>query len=68
MEHVIHYVGEESTIMTDQQDCLVGISKVVLQPTRRFQIEVIRWLIQKQNVGGTHQLPRQTKPSSFTTT
>lgn len=67
MENVIHYVGEKCTIMTDQQHRLVGISKVILQPACRFQIEVIRWLIQKQNVGATHQLPRQTKPSAFTT-
>src|SRR5450759_4665288 len=68
MEHVIHYVGEKCAIMTDQQDCLVGIPEVILQPARRFQIEVIRWFVQKQDFCGTYQLPRQAKPSAFTTT
>ena len=68
MEHVIHHIGEKCTIMTDQQDRLVGISELIFQPARRFQIEVIRRLVQKQDVCGTYQLPRQAKPSAFTTT
>ena len=67
MEHMVHHIGEKCAIMTDQQNRFVGISKVVLQPARRFQIEVIRWLIQKQDIGATYQLPRQAEPSTLTT-
>ena len=47
MENVISYVGNESTVVAYQQYRLVGAANVLLEPLRRFQIQVICRLVQQ---------------------
>ena len=56
---MIDHVGEKGAVMADQEERFLRISEIVLEPTRRLEIEVIRRLVQKQDIGGTHKLPRQ---------
>jgi hypothetical protein len=46
MEDVVGDVRDERPVVADQQDCLVGIPEVVLEPPSRFQIEMICRLVE----------------------
>jgi hypothetical protein len=65
VENVIDDIAEKGTVVADQENRLVRIPEVLLQPARRFQIEVIGRLVQQQNIGSTHQLARQPEPAAL---
>ena len=58
MENVIDDIGEKGTVVADPENRFVRVSEVLFQPARRLQIEVIGRLVQEENIGGAHQLPR----------
>src|SRR2546423_15483213 len=67
MEDMIFDIGEKGPIVAYQEDRLISVVKVVCQPLCRFEIDVIRRLIEQKDIGCTHQLPRQAESSAFAT-
>ena len=68
MQNVIGNLGEECPIVADQQDRFVGAAKILLEPACRFQIQVIGWLVEEQDVSCTHELTGEAESSSFSST
>jgi hypothetical protein len=67
MENMIDHTGQKCAVVTDQQDCFLCIPQVLLQPARRLQVEMIRRLVEKQDIGSAHQLARQPEPAALST-
>src|ERR1700716_1652825 len=67
MEHVIHDIREKCPVMADQENRLVGGFQVVFEPPGRLEIQMIRPLIEQQDLGRANELPGQAKSSAFTT-
>ena len=62
---MIHHIGEKCPIVADQKNRFVGICEVVLQPACRFEIEMVRRLVEQKHVGRAYQLSRQTESSAL---
>ena len=68
MQDVIDDVGDERAVVADQQHCFVGAAKVLLEPPRRFEVEMVCRLVQQQHIGRAHKLPCETQSPSFSAT
>src|SRR5436305_1233759 len=51
--------------MTDDQKSLVAVLDEAFEPPCCFEIEMIRWLVEQENIGGAYKLASKTKPASF---
>jgi hypothetical protein len=67
MEHVIHDIREKCPVMADQENRLVSVFQVVFEPSGRLEIQVIRRLIEQQDISRANELPCQAKSSAFAT-
>ncbi|MNC48785.1 hypothetical protein D3C75_979230 [compost metagenome] len=55
LNHFLHYGIEEVTVMGDRHHCSVVLLQELLQPFDGFHIEMVRRLIQQQNIGTAQQ-------------
>jgi hypothetical protein len=65
---VIGDVGYESAIMANQQHGFIGAAQIFLEPASRIEVEVVRRLVQQQDIRRTYQLPGKSKPASLSPT
>jgi hypothetical protein len=65
MEHVIYDVRKKGTVVTDQQNRLVGVFQIVLEPSCGLEVEVIRRLIEQKDVSRAHQLSCEPESPAF---
>jgi hypothetical protein len=65
MEDVVYDVCKKSAVVTDQQNRLVGILQVILEPSRGLEVEVIRRLVEQKDVSRAHQLSCQAESPAF---
>ena len=65
MQHVVHHGRQKGAIVADQHDRPVDLSQVLLEPARGLEVQVVRRLVEQQDVRGGHQLPRQTHPPAL---
>ena len=68
VQHVIGHHREKRTIVADADDGAIGVAQILLEPRRRFEIEVIRRFVEQQDFRRRGQLPRQRHAPAFTTT
>ena len=54
--------------MADADDSAVGVAQILLEPRRRFEIEVIGRFVEQQDFGRRGELTRQRHAPAFTTT
>ena len=65
MQHVIHGGGQKGAVMAHEQDRPLTRSQVLLEPAGRLEIEVIRRLVEQQDVGGRHELAGQAESAQL---
>jgi hypothetical protein len=65
VQHMIHDAIQKGAVVRDDQDRLRRLSQVLFQPARRFQIQMVRGLVEQHHVGRDHQLPRQRHAAAF---
>ena len=57
---------EEPSVMAAHQDCFVLLDKESLEPLQRGDIEVVRWLVQQEEIRIVEQQPRETESCALT--
>src|SRR5207245_1434197 len=65
MQHVIHGGGQKRAVMAHEQHGPLTVGGVLLEPPRRLEIQVIRRLVEQQDVGGRHELAGQAEPAEL---
>ena len=65
MKRVVDHCREKSAVMTDQQYRGARAAEVFLEPLGRLEVEVIRRLVEEQDVGRRHELPGESHPPAF---
>jgi hypothetical protein len=68
VQNMIDDVREKGAIVADEQDRLVRLLEIGLQPLRRVEIEVIRRLIEQEHIRRADQLPCNAKAATLTAT
>jgi len=66
VQHVIHGGGQERAVMAHEQHGPLTRGEVLLEPARRLEIQVIRRLVEQQDIGGRHELAGQAEPAELT--
>ena len=56
VQHVIHGGRQKGAVMAHEQHGPLARGEVLLEPAGRLEIEVIRRLVEQQDVGGGHEL------------
>ena len=59
VQHVVHDGRKKRAVMADEEHRRRGLQEILLEPLRRFQVEVVRRLVQQQHIGRAHELSRQ---------
>src|SRR6476659_9285953 len=54
--------------MADQQHGAIDAAQELLEPTRCFQIEMVRRLVEEKNIGGADELASETESAALTST
>jgi hypothetical protein len=68
VENVIDHVCYECAVMADQQYGFLSVTQVFLEPSRRLEIEVVRRLVEKEDISGAHKLSGEAQTTSFSAT
>ena len=68
VEHVIHDVREKCAVVTDEQNRLVSLLQIFLEPRSGIEVEVVGRLVQQQHVGRAHKLARDAEAPSLPAT
>ena len=68
VQYMIGHDGEKGAIVADTDHGPIGLAQILLEPRRRFEIEVIRGLVEQQDFGGRGELSGQRDTSAFTAT
>ncbi len=65
VQDVIHRGRQKRPVVTDEQHGSLAGSKVLLEPTRRLEIEVIGRLVEQQYVSSRHELTGQAEAAKL---
>ena len=65
VQDVIHGGGQKGAVMAHEQDRPLTRRQVLLEPAGRLEIEVIRRLVEQQDVGGRHELAGQAEATDL---
>src|SRR5207237_1537192 len=68
VQHVIHRRVEKGAIVADEQNRLVDLLDVLLEPARSLEVEMVGGLVQQEHVRLAHQLARQPQATSLAPT
>src|SRR6267378_2708298 len=68
MQHVIHCRGEKSAVMAHEQDGPLTRGEVLLEPPGRLEIQMVRRLVEQQDIGRRHELAGQAEAAELATT
>src|SRR3954470_16609361 len=68
MQHVVYDVCEKGSVVADQQNRFVRIAQIIFQPSRRLEIEMVRRLVEQQDISCTHELACETEPATLAAT
>ena len=62
LDNVPYDLVEELAVVRYQQDCAGIVLQVALQPDERVQVEMVRWLVQHQQVWLLHEQASEVRP------
>jgi hypothetical protein len=68
VQHVIDYCREEGAIVAHQYDRTIQLSQIALEPLGRFEVQMVRGLIEQEDVGRCHELTREPDAPAFPST
>ncbi len=63
VEHMVHHRLEEGAVVADQEDGLVDLPEIALEPASGLEVEVVGRLVEHQDVGRGRQLAGQPQPA-----
>ena len=66
MQHMVHRLVQKGAIVTDHDHRLAQLAEVGLEPLRGLEIEMVRRLVEQQQLRRCSQLPCQSHSSAFT--
>ena len=66
VKHVVDHRGEKRTIVTDEQHRCTRTAEIRLEPLGRLEVEMVRGLVEKQDIGRCDELAREPDASSLT--
>ena len=67
VQHMIGDLVEERAIVADHDHRFIEVADVLLQPRRRLEVEMVRGLVEQEEVRGSNELRREADPSALAT-
>src|SRR6185295_8735764 len=68
MKHVIHDGGEKCAIVTHQNDRAAQRLQILFEPSSRIEVEMVRRLIEENEIGWSDQLTNEREASALAAT
>src|SRR5690349_15877313 len=68
MQHMINYCREKGAIMAHQHHGPVQLLQVAFEPLCRFEVQMVRGLVEQEDVGWCDELACQANPATLSST